>query len=315
MNRYLVVFLTLATLWSCSNDDSGLQVVPPRDLDEVKPEDEAAIQAFLRTHFYNYDEFENPAEDFDFKIRIDTIAGENADKEPLSGQMAQKTVAIDFSRFGLDGEGSVEHTYYYLDVRQGVGQMATAADSTYVRYEGSLLNGTNFDASGQIPVWFDLANIQGSGARGFAEGASNFRAGGTPILNDDGTFTVENYGIGLVIFPSALGYYGSVQGSIPAYSPLIFKMDLFAVNQTDHDRDGIPSYLEDLNGNGYLYDDNTDEDEEREDRVQLTPNFVDADDDGDGIPTREEIEIDANGVITYPDTDGDGVPDYLDRDN
>jgi FKBP-type peptidyl-prolyl cis-trans isomerase len=311
MNRFFILFLMMASLWSCKKDDSGVEVVPPRDMDEVELENDAAIQQFLKTHFYNYEEFKTPSEDFDFKIRIDTIAGENADKEPLSEQMSQKKVSIAAANLGIDSEATLEHTYYYLEVREGVGQAATVADSTYVRYEGTLLNGTRFDGSELIPVWFDATAV----VRGFAAGTANFKAGGAPILNEDGTFSVEGYGIGFMIFPSAMGYYGSIQGNIPAYSPLIFKIDLFAVNQTDHDRDGIPSYLEDLNGNGYLYDDNTDEEQERDDRVQLTPNFGDADDDGDGTPTREEIEIDDNGVITYPDTDGDGVPDYLDRDN
>jgi len=48
----------------------------------------------------------------------------------------------------------------------------------------------------------------------------------------------------------------------------------------------------------------------------IRPNYLDADDDGDGIPTRDEIS-DENGniIIPYPDADGDGVPDYLDPDN
>ena len=44
--------------------------------------------------------------------------------------------------------------------------------------------------------------------------------------------------------PSGLGYFGRATGSIPAYSPIIFKIDLFLVKQTDHDGDGILSSLE-----------------------------------------------------------------------
>ncbi|HLT51939.1 MAG TPA: hypothetical protein VKZ93_08270, partial [Arenibacter sp.] len=92
----------------------------------------------------------------------------------------------------------------------------------------------------------------------------------------------------------------------------IFKIDLFAMSQTDHDNDGIPSFMEDLNGNGYLYDDNTDSEQEIKDRIQAAANFLDPDDDGDGKPTREEIVIDGDGNITFPDTNGNGIPDYLD---
>ncbi len=43
-------------------------------------------------------------------------------------------------------------------------------------------------------------------------------------------------------------------------------------------------------------------------------NHADSDDDNDGIPTLEEIIINEDGSITFPDTDGDGIPDYLDKD-
>lgn len=300
-------------IWSCKkDDDSSVKVVPPKDLEEVRPIDDSSIEAYLETHFYNYSEFENPAADFDFKIRIDTIAGENADKTPLKEMMAPVKVPVPVNRFSGKGEGMIEHTYYYLVARQGIGQSITVADSAFVRYEGMLLNGKKFDASDKIPVWFDLASIQGGGARGFAEGTKHLKTGGTPIINEDGTFTVEDYGVGLVIFPSGLGYYNTTTSGIPAYNPLIFTIDLFAMSQTDHDRDGIPSIMEDLNRNGYLYDDNTDMEQEIKNKVQIIANFLDADDDGDGKPTKEEIVIDGEGNISFPDTNGNGIPDYLD---
>ena len=73
--------------------------------------------------------------------------------------------------------------------------------------------------------------------------------------------------------------------------------------------------MEDLDGNGYLFDDNTDLDSERNAGVLPLADFRDSDDDDDGIPTRDEIEIDANGNITFPDSDGDGTPDYRDPDS
>ena len=83
-------------------------------------------------------------------------------------------------------------------------------------------------------------------------------------------------------------------------------------NEADHDRDGIPSILEDIDGDGNVKNDNTDEDQEQ----VFIPNYVDVDDDQDGTLTRDEIS-DENGniIIPYPDTDGDGTPDYLDPDN
>ena len=90
-------------------------------------------------------------------------------------------------------------------------------------------------------------------------------------------------------------------------------IDLFTyVEETDHDGDGIPSIMEDLNGNGYLFDDNTDDD--LEPFNVFIPNFLDPDDDGDGIITREEIIFNPDGSLTFPDSNGNGIPDYLDKD-
>ena len=71
---------------------------------------------------------------------------------------------------------------------------------------------------------------------------------------------------------------------------------------------------EDLDGDGFLFDDNTDLEGEIERRLRIAfPNFRDPDDDGDGVLTRDEIS-DENGniIFPYPDTDNDGTPDYLD---
>ncbi len=319
MTRIFLLIIITGFLWSCKNDDdSDIVVVPPRLLSEVAVENEAEIRLYLQTHFYNYEDFENPPANFDYRIKLDTIAGDNSGKIPLVDQVQSKIVTRSSNHFALDaGEEDVQHTYYYLSARDGIGETVSVADSIYVRYEGSLLNGQVFDGAIHSPVWFDLARIQApqQGARGFTEGASNFLTGGTPIINDDGTFDVEGYGVGLVIFPSGLGYFNSTQTTIPAYSPLIFKMDVFAMNSTDHDGDGIPSIEEDLDGDGYLYNDNTDQDYEDANRFQRAANFLDTDDDGDTILTREEIIIDAEGNITFPDSDGDGAPDYLDPDS
>lgn len=78
---------------------------------------------------------------------------------------------------------------------------------------------------------------------------------------------------------------------------------------TEDDNDGIPAYLEDINGNGDLTDDDTDGDG--------IPNYLDEDDDGDNILTKNE-KPNPNGdndLSDAQDTDGDGIPDYLDNDD
>ncbi|MEM9001349.1 MAG: FKBP-type peptidyl-prolyl cis-trans isomerase [Bacteroidota bacterium] len=314
---FLVFFAVL--FFSCGSDDNlNVEVVPPLLLGDVAIEDDAEIREFLQTHFYNYEEFQSPPAGFDFKIKIDTISGENQDKTPLIDQVSSAVINVSSSEFNLrEEEEDIPHTYYYLSARDGINENPTVADSVFVRYEGTLLDGTAFDAALNNPVWFDLARIQGplQGFRGFAEGVPNFKPGGATTGNPDGTVSVEEYGVGWMIFPSGLGSFNSPTGSIPAYSPLIFAVDLYTINTTDHDNDGIPSILEDIDGNGFLYDDNTDEEDELEAGFLPAVNFLDIDDDEDGTNTRDEIIIDGDGNITFPDTDGDGVPDYLDKDN
>ncbi|MCX2720086.1 FKBP-type peptidyl-prolyl cis-trans isomerase [Lentiprolixibacter aurantiacus] len=304
----------VAVLFSCNNDDDGnFSVAPPRLLSEVATEDAAALQEYLSTHFYNYEDFENPPADFDYRIVLDTIAGENTDKIALIDRPELKsvTVTIESEDFGLDAGETVDHTMYYLSAREGVGGTPTRADSTFLKYEGSLLNGSVFDAT-STHVWQYLPFT----LRGYREGVSKFKTGDDIIVNPDGTTAISNAGVGVMFIPSGLGYFNTIINGIPSYSPLIFKIEVgLYVENTDYDNDGIPSILEDLDGDGDVTNDNTDVEQERNFRLLELANHVDSDDDQDGTPTRDEIIIDEFGNLTFPDGDGDGIPDYLDRDN
>ncbi len=286
-------------------------------LSEVEEENDDEIREYLQTHFYNYEEFESPPVDFDFKIVFDTIAGANADKTPMIDQVSSAQVSVSSDEFNLDDEETVLHTYYYLVAREGLDEKPTFADSVLVTYRGTLLDGTDFDGSFSNPVWFDLAAIQGpgQGARGFSEAMIHFEAGGPIMDNGDGTVSADDIGIGAMFLPSGLAFFNAAQGEISQYSPLIFTIDLWSLVRTDHDGDGILSILEDVDGDGYLYNDNTDEEAEEDSNTLIRfVDFIDADDDADGTPTREEIIIDNEGNVTFPDTDGDGIPDYRDPD-
>lgn len=335
--RFLVGLLAIIFLGACNDDDDGpnIMVEPPRLLAEVAPENDAEIREFLETHFYNYEDFENPPPDFDFRIVIGEIEGENAGKTPLIQQV--ETVPINVSSFELllsEEENDIPHNLYYLSARPTneevemlkmdnscEGCFPTVADSVFVSYEGKLLDGTVFDGAFNNPVWFDLARLQdltqpvglnmNYTARGLSEGLPFFKKGDNVVENGDGTVTVENFGVGVIIFPSGLGNFNRINDMIPQYSPLMFTFNLLTLNDTDHDGDGVPSIQEDVDGNGYLYDDNTDSDSE----PLPIANFLDPDDDGDGVSTRSEIsDSNDNIIIPFPDANNDGIPDYLDPD-
>ncbi|SDS68976.1 hypothetical protein [Gramella sp. MAR_2010_147] len=312
INKLLLIGLTAFLVFSCDNDDDNTaETVPPRDRGEQAIEDDQALIEYLSTHFYNYEEFENSSEGFDNVVRFDTISGENADKTPIidSDKLVTKTV---------NNEG-VDQQIYILKVREGVGAKPKFTDSTYVTYQGQLLTNDVFDGNLKTPVWFNLVaylvrNSTGSFVptggtiTGFNEGLQEFGGASGFEVNADNTIKWnDDYGIGAVFIPSGLAYFNSPPSiAIPEYAPLIFKINMFRVNEADHDGDGIPSYLEDLDGDDDIFSDDSDDDG--------LPNHSDADDDGDGTLTRDEITINEDGSISFTDSNNDGTPDYLDPD-
>ncbi len=75
---------------------------------------------------------------------------------------------------------------------------------------------------------------------------------------------------------------------------------------SDMDADNVLDFEEDLNRDGDLTNDDTDEDG--------IPDYLDPDDDDDTVPTIIEA-VEAKNTTAYLDTDGDGIPNYLDNDD
>lgn len=313
----------VTAIWSCSSDDNrGLpevEFVPPRLLSEQVDQDDADLVAFLKTHFYNYEDFQSPAADFDYRVRFDTISGDNSDKISIfdSGQLAgvefgTEIISVNSAEFQRTDDEVLDHKLYYLVARQGGSETTpTIGDDYIVRYEGSLLDGTVFDSSVSQPAKFNLSQV----VRGFGNGLRFFKSGTEAIENGDGTFTYDNYGIGAIFMPSGLGYFSippTNTNLIPPYTPLVFTVDTFFFEKdTDTDGDGIPSYLEDVNGDGNLNNDNTDSADEQ---VNI-PNHRDNDDDNDGIPTIEEINLKEDGTFdSFRFTIANDIPDHLNPD-
>lgn len=301
LSRFFLTGMLLAvTAISCKDDDDQPEPIPERDRNEVEEEDQEALAEYLDTHFYNYEDFEDPVEGFNYNIVIDTIAGSNADKTPLSEFVTTKTFTHE----------EVDYKLYILTVREGEGEKPKLSDDVYYTYKGELLNRSVFDQS-VVPIWLNLVYPYGNmrvSIPGMQPAMTEFGGStGYEINPDNSVSWNDDYGIGAVFLPSGLGYFSGGEGPIPAYSPLVFTFNLLGVNEADHDGDGIPSWMEDLNDNGDLFDDDTDGDG--------TPNFMDPDDDGDKYPTRDEIIIHEDGTLEFPDSNNDGTPDYLDPDS
>lgn len=303
----LLSLLLTAVLLGCSSDDDSGNKVELRDRGEVEAENRATVENFLETHSFSViSDPSNPEYD---KIKFDSLSdGGNPIME--SDKLKSKTYTQD----------DVSYKIYYLKIFEGAAESykLTPADRGILSFTTYSMSLDIADAVAQPSE----ANLPGGAnsnpfIRGATEGLTEFRGASNVMENDDGTLSFsDDYGIGAIFIPSGLAYYASppLGSGIGEYEPIIFSFRLYKSIQADHDNDGIPSYLEDVNGDGYVRTDDTDNDG--------TPNYLDPDDDGDNILTADEIEVnDANGdgIITedeidFIDTSGDGTPDYLDPD-
>jgi hypothetical protein len=288
------IFFFIILFYSCSGSgDDDTDIVPAEPLMDQYTKENDSIVEFMKTHFYNYEDFNSLSSNSSVELSIDTIAGDNLDKTPIFDQVSTLTVnLID------ENDEVVPHNMYYVINREGSGVNPSVADSVFVSYKGLTLGNTSFDYR-KNPIWLDNTST----VRGFGEFSSLLKRGDIST-NTNGTYEFNNFGIGFVIMPSALGYYENGTLSLSAYSPLIFQINLHTLNITDHDSDGINTIDEDLDGDHIFINDDTDSDN--------IPNYRDRDDDGDGILTKDEYDVDGDGVPD--DSDGDGIPDYLDND-
>ena len=287
--------ILLFLIYSCSNDSTVNNTVsiPLEPIASQYALENDSIIEFLQNHFYNYDDFNKLSSNETVELIIDSISGVNSNKISLYDQVS--TISVEIAD---ENDQMVSHNLYYIINREGNGPNPTVADSVFVSYKGLTLSNSTFD-SRKDPIWLDQTTV----VRGFQEFLPLLKRGDI-IVNNNGSYSFDNFGIGMVFMPSRLGYYQNSTQTIPAYSPLIFQINLNTLNTTDHDSDRVNSVDEDINNDHIFTNDDTDSDG--------IPNYFDRDDDGDGILTKDEYDANSDGVVD--DSDGDGVPDYLDND-
>jgi len=293
--RLILLFFIILISISCRPDDED-EEEPPRDYLEQALDDNQRLVKYLKSHYYNYQDFNDLLND-DIEIKIDTILPENNNLKSLFDLAVQTSIPL------ASNQGEIiDHKLYHIVITEGdrKDDKPSIADSVYLSYKGKLLDGNVFDKKTN-PVWFDTANV----IRGFRYGLQYFSPGNF-TQRENGTIDFNNFGRGLIFMPSGLGYFNTAQSNIPSYSPLIFEISVFTINRADHDNDGVLSIDEDPNNDGNPYNDDTDEDG--------VINMYDEDDDGDGILTKDEL--DGDDLDSLPDdSNNDGVPDYLDKNS
>ena len=332
--KYNILFICtlIISIISCSPDDENdtFVSVPENDRTEQQVKDKDSLLGYLNSHYYNSTEVNALAN----PTIADVVITELVEGETLPSDATLLMAAVETKTTTY---ADVEYDYYILKINQGTttAQPPRFCDKVRVKYAGSLLDGEEFEVK-STPIDFDLAGL----IPGWGRVMPEFNPG-TFTTNSDGTVSYEGYGMGVMFLPSGLGYYAVYQNSIPMYSNLVFKFELLQTETSDHDSDNIPTYMEVVEADYDLYGKDTDED--------LVVDFIDADDDGDGTATSDEVgveaytadtrvelqaildalELDDNqlispikhrsnrndyiaNVITILDSNGNGIPNYLD---
>ena len=294
INTFSILMLTLLIIGCSSDDDGGGGGINLREPQEVWSEDSLEIKEFLANYTYSLEQ--NPVNSNLQTIVYDSIGESNSDATPIIDSPLLDTIEVE--------QDGVDYQMFILKIREGANSQRhpKETDSTLVTFRAKTIENELFNSSPNA-AWFDLANE----IRGYRLGLSELRGSTGFTENSDGTITFnDDFGFAAVFIPSGLGFFGTppVGTGLEAYQPLIVDFQLYKSVLADHDQDLIPSYLEDVDGNGLVRDEDTDR--------NGTPNYLDVDDDGDGTPTFDEVFIDDNGELQIPDSNNNGTPDYLD---
>ncbi|MFP4846364.1 FKBP-type peptidyl-prolyl cis-trans isomerase [Winogradskyella sp. PE311] len=284
---------------SCNDDDDQDITVVLRDRTEQQVADNDSILDYLSSNYYNSSFFETGTNHKYTDIIITEL--EEGEAVPDGHTLLLDAVGPALTTTFEDAT----YEYYVLRLNEGGGESPKFTDQVRVRYEGFLEDtGDVFDG---VTTPIDLRmqqslGLSGGGViRGWQLILSDFNTS-SDFTTNNGVVEFDDFGLGVMFLPSGLGYFGIPVAGVPAYSNLIFKFELLQFEEEDHDGDGIPSYLEDLDSSMDVLDDDTDEDQ--------LPNYLDFDDDGDGVATVNE-DIDGDGDPTN-DIGANGIPRYLD---
>lgn len=272
----LFILAVLVAFISCEDDDGPKTTFQEKDRGEQQIADKDSILTYLASHYYNSSFFESGSNHKYTDIVITEL--EEGESVPSGHSLLLNVVETHYTEF-LE----FDYEYYVLKINQGGGESPKFTDAVRVRYEGTSVERNQvFDAISSpnaLPLVGNGFNTFGT-IRGWQlvlpmfNTAMNFNIDGNGIVN------FENFGLGVMFVPSGLAYFsGTSTGS--SYDNLIFKFELLQHEELDHDGDGIPSYVEDLNGDFNINNDDTDGDG--------LPNYVDVDDDGDGVSTFNEL--------------------------
>ena len=298
---YFILLIATVSLFSCSKNDA-VEITPPRAYADQYITDIADIEEYLKTYYLDMDLADPNFADKDVVIT----------KIPAGGTQPTLMSYLDVTTYPrlkskIVELHSVKYTLYYLILREGVGIEPCNVDGVLTSYRGDYLERIAATATTATSIkavkfeemkfpqsFFDLTGT----VNGWGETFPEFKTG-TYTSNSDGTITYKDFGAGVMFITSGLAYYNAGSGPIPSYAPLVFSFKLYEIKRLDQDADGIPSFQEDLNGDGYVRYLATGIDNIDDTDKDGVPDFLDVDDDGDKYTTKLEITNTATGLV-YP---------------
>lgn len=226
----LTLFAASVLIVSCKKDDEH-KVEPPRDRGEEAIAAQNEIEDYLSNYAYNYEDFENPTEDFDYRIVMDSIEA-GSGKTPLIEQVESKTVEDPF-------EPGVKYKLYYLKVAQGEGTAVADAEVAFITYESWRLSSNELleRTSSSQPKPFVMENKTSNA--GLKAALEEFNAANGFVENEDGTISYDGYGIGAVFVPSGLAFFNNPPLSAPIgyYNQLIYTFQVKGISEKEEEEE------------------------------------------------------------------------------
>jgi len=160
---------------------------------------------------------------FDARMMIAGIEEANKKNPQLSTSQIKDIITYEKKRVGIEflaengkkaGVTTTESGLQYRVITEGKGAKPAVTDKVKVHYEGHLIDGSEFDSSikrGE-PISFHLNRV----IKGWTEGLQ--------LMNEGGKYEL--------VIPSDLAYGDRAMGDvIPAYSVLIFEIELIAIEK------------------------------------------------------------------------------------
>lgn len=312
---YFILTITSLALFSCSKNDDSIDNTPPREYSVQYATDLTDIEEYLKTYYITVTDHAGFTDDQDVTFtKIPTGGSQPTIYSYLNSATYPKLLSKEVSLH------DITYKLYYLVLRPGTGQSPCNVDGVLAAYKGDYLarktveTVTSLSATSFETVKFPQQFLSlFTTITGWGEGFPLFKTG-TTSSNTDGTVSFNDFGAGVLFIPSGLAYYNNGAGSIPSYAPLVFSFKLYQLQRLDQDQDGIPSYQEDLNGDGFLRVLATGVDNVDDTDKDGIPNFIDIDDDADNFTTKLELKKPDGTYHTFetvPSCSGQTIKRYL----